>query len=382
VLAGSGAPASRVASSVTEPERVRTADRGPVQRFLPPIAVAVFAIGVGVIVLVAGSTLGYDFQAYVAAAHRVLEGQRLYDPNVSVAGGFAIYLYPPPFALAMIPFALAPDQVGLWAWLGTLLVAFLAGVALLPVRAEIRWAILLLAGLQWPFLYSIKLGQVGPLLFLAFVIGWRWLDRPGPLGASMAVGALIKVQPGLLFGWALATRRWRAFAIGTGVIVVAAVIATVALGFGTWADYIDLLRKVSTPVTTPHNFTPGAIAFQLGSGETTATLIEAATVLVALVVAVAAWLRADSESSYIVTVVASQLISPLLWDHYAMLLLLPTALLLQRRQWWAVLIPLAGWLSAPVYPILFLVSLLAPLLGAGPRPGVPGPAIAAPITSA
>jgi len=355
---------------MSEPGRERHAVHGPAERFLPPAAVAIFAIGVGLIVLVAGSTLGYDFQAYLAAAHRVLDGQRLYDPNVSVAGGFAIYLYPPPFALAMIPYALAPDQVGLWAWIGTLLVAFAAGVALLPVRTEVRWAILLLAGLQWPFLYSIKLGQVGPLLFLAFAVGWRWLDRPGRLGISMAVGALVKVQPGLLFGWALVTRRWRALAIGAAVMLAAALVATIALGFGTWADYVDLLRKVSTPVTTPHNFTPGAIAFQLGSGETTATLIEAATVLVALVVSVAAWLRADAESSYIVTVVASQLISPLLWDHYAMLLLLPTALLLQRRQWWAVLIPLAGWLPAPVYPILFLVSLLAPLLGAGRRGSV------------
>ena len=355
------------ASPVEGADGITPASRDAVQRFLPPIALSVFVIGIGMIVLVAGSTLGYDYQAYAGAAHRVLDGQPLYDPNVSVAGGFAIYLYPPPFALAMIPFALAPGAVGLWAWLALLIMAFVAGVALLPVRSEVRWAVLLLAGLQWPFLYSLKLGQVGPLLFLAFAAGWRWLDRPGPLGVSMAIGALIKVQPGLLFGWALVTRRWPAFAIGLVVMLGAAVVTTVVLGLGTWAEYVDLLRRVSTPVTTPHNFTPGAIAFQLGSGETAAVLIEAVTVIVALAVAVAAWFRADAESSYLVTVVASQLISPLLWDHYAMLLLLPTALLLQRRLWWATLIPLAGWLPAPVYPVLFAVALLAPLLGASPR---------------
>ena len=355
------------ASPVEGADGITPASRDAVQRFLPPIALSVFVIGIGMIVLVAGSTLGYDYQAYAGAAHRVLDGQPLYDPNVSVAGGFAIYLYPPPFALAMIPFAPAPGAVGLWAWLALLIMAFVAGVALLPVRSEVRWAILLLAGLQWPFLYSLKLGQVGPLLFLAFAAGWRWLDRPGPLGVSMAIGALIKVQPGLLFGWALVTRRWPAFAIGLVVMLGAAVVTTVVLGLGTWAEYVDLLRRVSTPVTTPHNFTPGAIAFQLGSGETAAVLIEAVTVIVALAVAVAAWFRADAESSYLVTVVASQLISPLLWDHYAMLLLLPTALLLQRRLWWAILIPLAGWLPAPVYPVLFAVALLAPLLGASPR---------------
>ena len=39
--------------------------------------------------------------------------------------------------------------------------------------------------------------------------------------------------------------------------------------------------------------------------------------------------------------VASQFISPVLWDHYAVILLLPTAWLLNRGQWWAALIPLA-----------------------------------------
>src|SRR5207244_4393900 len=130
---------------------------------------------------------------------------------------------------------------------------FLAGAALLPVRTEVRWLVVLLAGLQWPFLYTIKLGQVSPLLFLAFVVGWRWIDRPAPLGLSIAVGALIKVQPALLFGWALFTRRWRALVIGVAAVVVAAAVVTPLVGLAAWGDYAELLRRVSTPVTTPHN---------------------------------------------------------------------------------------------------------------------------------
>ena len=121
-------------------------------RLLPALAMAAFALGVGAILAVAGSTLGYDFRAYEAAADRLLAGQPLYDPSVAVAGGFAIYLYPPPFAVAMVPFALLPEPVGLAAWLGVLLGTFLAGVALLPVRRDVRWVIVLLAGLSWPFL--------------------------------------------------------------------------------------------------------------------------------------------------------------------------------------------------------------------------------------
>ena len=70
--------------------------------------------------------------------------------------------------------------------------------------------------------------------------------------------------------------------------------------------------------------------------------------------------------------VATQLVSPLLWDHYAMLLLLPVAWLLERRQWWAVAIPLAtsvlltGIAPPAVYPVVFAVAI-AGLLIAGRR---------------
>ena len=58
----------------------------------------------------------------------------------------------------------------------------------------------------------------------------------------------------------------------------------------------------------------------------------AVLVLLALGVAAWSWLRRDAESSYVTTVVASQLLSLLLWDHYAMLLLLPLAMLLRAAR--------------------------------------------------
>ena len=80
---------------------------------LPPIAIVVFVATTLAILASAGDTLGYDYQAYVQAAQRLLDGQPLYDPAVDVAGGFAIFLYPPPFAVAFIPFALLGTGRGL-----------------------------------------------------------------------------------------------------------------------------------------------------------------------------------------------------------------------------------------------------------------------------
>ena len=198
--------------------------RAALHGILPGAAVLVFALMTVAILSTAGTTLGYDYQAYVGAAQRALDGAPLYDPAVDVAGGYAIFLYPPPFALALIPFALLPDQLGLWVWLAAVIASFAAGVAILPVRSSVRWAVLLLGGLDWPLLFAFKLGQVGPLLFLLFAIGWRCLDRALPLGLSLASGALVKVQPLILLGWAGLTGRWTAVVTAMMAMLVAAAV--------------------------------------------------------------------------------------------------------------------------------------------------------------
>jgi hypothetical protein len=370
------APSQRSVDARTRPFAIALATIG-----LPVAASLVLAAGLAGIVAAAGSTLGYDYQAYIGAAQRLLDGRPLYDTTVDVAGGFAIYLYPPPFALAMVPFALLPATAGLWAWLGLLTATFVLAVAILPVRREVRWLVLLFAGLSWPFLYTMKLGQVTPLLFLALAAGWRWLDRPARLGISMAIGTATKLQPAVLFLWAAATRRWRAIWIGAGLVLALAVVSTALVGTAAWADYVALLRRVSSPIATPHNFTPGAIAYQAGADQPMASLVQWAWLGVVAVVTLFAWVRRDSETSYVVTVVASQAVSPLLWDHYAMILLIPVAFLLERRRWWAAAIPLVTWLPfAWLYPAVFMAALLGPLMGSAQPPSasspIPSPEIA------
>ncbi len=336
------------------------------RRLVPALVLLLFASTLLAVLAIAGATLGYDYQAYAHAASRLLAGQPLYDPAVDVAGGFAIYLYPPPFAIAVIPFTLLPGSLGTWAWLGMLAAAFLAGTAILPVRSGVRWTLVALAALSLPFLYSVKLGQVGPLLFLLFAIGWRGLGRPLPLGLSIAAGAFVKVQPALLFAWLAITRRWRALAVGLVACAGAAIAATLLTGFATWSDYAALLARVSQPITTPKNMTPGAIAWRAGASAELAAAIEWAALAGTVLATAFAWLRRDAVTGFVVGAVASQLLSPLLWDHYAVLLLLPVALLLERRQWWAVAIPLVTWLPADLaYPAAFAAGLLGPIVARG-----------------
>jgi alpha-1,2-mannosyltransferase len=332
---------------------------------LPIVALLAIGLTSGATLAVAGDTLGYDFLAYHAAATRVLDGHAAYDTAFQAAGGFGLFYYPPTFIPLVLVFGVLPADAAVWAWIGLLGAAFAAGVALLPVARRVRWLIVLLAGLSWPFLYALKLGQVGPLLFLAFAVGWRWLDRPAVLGLSGAIGAAIKIQPGLVLAWALLTRRWAAVAAGALALGALAIVATLVAGATAWSDFWLLIGRVSDPITTPHNFTPGAVAWQLGASRDAAAVLQwTAMGLTALVVVLAA-IRLGPVPSYLVAVVASQLLSPILWDHYALLLLLPVAWLLDRGHWWAAVIPLAtsvllvGLIPPVVYPAAFGVTLAA-----------------------
>ena len=331
---------------------------------LPIVALLSFVAGLGLTLTFAGDTLGYDFLAYHQAAVRLLDGRPLYDMSYTVSGGFGLFYYPPTFAPMLLPFGLLSAATATWTWIGLSIAAFLGGVWIMPVSRSVRWWIVLLAGWSFPFVYAVKLGQVGPILFFAFALGWRWLGQPVGLGLSGAVGAAIKLQPGLVLVWALLTRRSSAVVVGAIALIVLALVATLLAGMSAWGDFFTLLRTVSDPITTEHNFTPGAVAFQLGMSVQVASMLQLANTIAVVGIVLASVRWTTDEASYLVVVVASQLVSPILWDHYAMLLLLPVAYLLSAGRWWALVIPgvtawpLVGVGPAAIYPLVFWVTIV------------------------
>ena len=335
---------------------------------LPLVAIVSFALGLAATLAVAGETLGFDFLAYHQAAARLLAGLPLYDMSYTQTGGFGLFYYPPTFAPILLPFGALSATTATWSWIAISIGAFLVGVAAMPVSRTVKWTTILLAGWSFPFVYAVKLGQVGPILFCLFALGWRWLDRQIPFGVVGALGAAIKLQPGLVLIWALLTLRIRAVAAGAVVLIALAVVTTVLAGPSAWTDFLSLIRTVSDPIRTPHNFTPGAIAFAYGSSAEVAGTIQLLNTVGVIVLLLMSIRWATDEASFMIAVIGSQLVSPIVWDHYAMLLLLPVAYLLASGRWWAVVIPLVtAWplvgVTPPVaYPILFWVTLVATFL--------------------
>jgi glycosyl transferase family 87 len=198
---------------------------------LPPLGLIVLAaIGAVFLVVVATSRWASpnDEHAYWLAGQRLLDGLPLYDPNATSITPFA-YWYPPVVAQLVAPIsAVVPSEAFSWAWTAVLVACllYLAGgrplvalalVAYLPVATELGFrnvhlilaVLIVLAIRRWPVLF--------------------------------AVGAAIKIAPGLGIVYLAVRGRWRDAAVAALVGVVILVVS-VALAPRAWADFIDILR--------------------------------------------------------------------------------------------------------------------------------------------
>ena len=320
------------------------------ERLMAVIVLAVVAAYIAFGLRTAANSFGCDFLAYYDAAGRWLHGGPIYDLSVVSTGTCGTYQYPPPFVLVAAPFSLLGFDTGNWLWVAFLIGCWAVGTAILPVRVATRWMVLLLGAIGWPLIFGVRIGQVAPILYLVFAWGWRNLDQPFRLGIAVALGTMVKLQPGLLGIWLLARRDWRAV-VAAAVAGLAIVAIAAAVGLWDWLGLLTLLRSLTDAVTVPTNLALGATLYSQGMNAATAGTIQTINTVLVVIVVVVAGLRLPRTAGYLLAIVASQLVSPILWSHYALLLMLPVAWLLDRRLWWAAIIPIAeAWILLPFMP--------------------------------
>ena len=289
---------------------------------------------------------GYDFAFYWTAGQHLLRGEPIYSLQ-QLSGPYAPqgqegFLYPPPFAAVMVPFAaLSRDpRAAMWLWAAIGAVVLVASVlALARVEASRlvsrfpilegrgRWFLVAAAFAMPPVVGELAMGNVHLILLGLFTLAWvgiRRGDGRGEIVAGLAVGvaAVIKVFPGLVLLWFLATRRWRA-AMGIVLGALAAVLVTLPVtGIQPWRDFPVVLLNLSAPSDTTDALAPTVWLAPIVGFEGARFLVTAGAIVV---VAWAARSRSPA-ASFGLAVLASVLVAPALYHHYLAILVLPLIL--------------------------------------------------------
>lgn len=314
------------------------------------------------------SAWAYDLRAYLQAAERLSHGASMYTPETLAGpfspGPFGLYLYAPPLAVALVSLTATTFAVAADVWLVLRLVLLVATCWLMPVRLRLRLLTLVVAAFTSPVLIDLNLGNVSIVVAFLSAVAWRWLDRP-PGSAAMAVAMSLRPTLGVFLAWWLIRRRWAplAWTLVSGIVLI--LITLPFAGIGSYTDYLTVLRNLGGVTGVPKNADLASTLLLLGAPAAIATAALVAGYILA-VGAVLISLRRDTEVSFMVTLGATLLLSPLMWEHYLVSLLLPAAFLAQRGRPWALALPLLAWLPREFLPLLAIVATLLPFLARNP----------------
>jgi len=296
-----------------------------------------------------GDTFAYDFHyAGWQAGRDLLLGHGPYvgpdalslsGPGSGTGAPPTWFVYPAPAALLFAPFAvfpLVPAEI-----LYTLVcIAAVAGtLAVLGVR---DWRVYGVAFL-WPaVLAAVQTGNVTVFLVLGMAVAWRYRERPVVVGAAVGLVISLKIFVWPLALWLLATRRHAALGWAALSAVAVNLIAWAIVGFDQIPRFLDLLSGLASfEHGRTHSWTDFALRSGLGSSAARALVL--AIAVAACVACVAAARRGHDALAFALCVLVTLAATPILWNHYYVLLLVPVAIARPRLSpLWALPIVAAG----------------------------------------
>jgi hypothetical protein len=249
-------------------------------------------------------------------------------------------VYPPQIVLLLVPFTWLP--VAAVALLATLLLVALLGLTLWIL--EIRDVRCYAAAFLWvPTISGLLLGNVSIPLALALAVLWRYRDRVWPPGAALGLSVSAKLVLWPMFIWMLATRRLRASALAVVIGVVVTLGAWALIGFDGLTGYPDLVRRLSD-IQAENSYSLVGMAATAGLPSAVGQALTALVGGGLLVACVVFARRADDLRSFTCAVAATLALSPIVWLHYLVVLLVPLAIARPRFSliW---LLPILLWVS-------------------------------------
>jgi len=332
-----------------------------------------------------GLAVPFDFAVFLSASRDVRVGDTPYiDPDGVSEVAPAPYVYPPVLAILLLPATVLPEDIGGSSPVGVLvslvLVACIVGTLIvLDVR---DWRCYPVALLYPPTLENIEYGAIGPVLALLVALGWRYRDRVVLVAAALGAAVVLKVFVWPLLVWLAATRR-RTGALGAaGVAIGLALASWAVIGFAGLTEYPELLRRLSE-LEAENSYSLFAILDAAGLPDLAA---RALVVVSAVVLLALAWRvgRASDEAgdrdrrSLTLALAAAFALTPILWLHYLVLLVVPIALARPRLSalWFT---PLAltvfellnwyrGWPRGDGWALASLAAVMAVVFAVSARP--------------
>lgn len=308
--------------------------------------------------------LAWDFRvAYLPAAEAVRDGMSPYPEVLDGVDVPRLYAYPPQLAFALTPFTAVSDDVAAALAVLLSLTAMMGALALVGVRDLRCYAVVVLWLPGWN---ALQMANASALLVLLVACAWRFRSTTWPLALALATAVSLKLILWPLLVWGIATRRFRPVALGVVLGTVMTVAAWAAIGFGGLTKYPDLLSRISEQ----ESYSIVGMVEELGFGRGLANLatLGVGSVLVGLCVMFAR--RSDDERAFIVALAAALALSPVVWLHYLVLLVVPLGL---RRPDFSPLwlLPIVLWVCPrsengeglqPFVPAIVATTMLALIL--------------------
>jgi len=266
-----------------------------------------------------------DFGVFYVAADAV---RNLGNPYaVGLPQGWLGYVYPPLLAFLMTPLTLLSFQTAVTVWALLSILCVVVALRLLGVRDWRCYPIALL----WPFTReALEFGTIDAPLVLALAASWRYRDVP--FRASASTGFLIAIK---LFLWPLAlwfalTRRARTAAFVIAAAVLFTFIPWAFIHFQGLATYPDLLRQVAGQQDGTYSI--ASLFAELGFASKFAGTVSIVVGVCLLYLAYRAsgergqGKRARDARSFTLAIAAALALTPVVWNHYLLLLLVPVAI--------------------------------------------------------
>jgi hypothetical protein len=262
-----------------------------------------------------GGNLGNDFRNELyPAAKMVLHGVNPFPaPDANLSSG-QNRIFPIPAVALVIPLTVLPPM---WAAavLSVILLALLA--ATLWVMGVRDWRVYGLVLIWPPALVAVQTGNITILLGLLVALAWRYRDRTWVSGLAIGAAIALKLFLWPLLVWLVAIRRYRGAAVGAGIGVIGGFLAV--LPFTSLHDYVRLENNLGN-VFGPHSYNLTGLFAQGHLGSKTVALAFSYAIGLGLLV------LAYRRRSLTLAIAASLVLSPIVWTHYFVLLVIPLAI--------------------------------------------------------